>query len=31
MKNANKIINTFYNTKTKEDQKIKIVETKIIY
>ena len=29
MKNANKIINTFYNTKTKEDQKIKIVETKI--
>lgn len=31
MKNANKIINTFYNTKTKEDQKIKIVATKIIY
>lgn len=29
MKNANKIINTFYNTKTKEDQKIKIVATKI--
>ena len=31
MKNANRIINTFYNTKTKEDKKIKIVATKIIY
>ncbi len=31
MKNANRIISTFYNTKTKEDQKIKIAATKIIY
>ena len=30
MKNANRIISTFYNTKTKEDQKIKIAATKII-
>ena len=31
MNNANRIISTFYNTKTKEDQKIKIAATKIIY